>query len=201
VPATISTTTLPSHVRNRLLHLNVDADANAWAKWANAQGISPMLIAYNRYRAQEYHHKFSATENAYPTARSWTATDQVLQLDLPEGLRRECTDGTVGPAAGADFAGFCDVYAGLPDIDAIIMDPDNGVLPDDPMTSYALMGALSYHAKPNNFSAIVRYLDRLPEQEFAFVCVVDATARDGDLMRTSAYQNWAAAHGDLLTGH
>jgi hypothetical protein len=29
-----------------------------------------MLIAYNRYRAQEYHHKFSATDNAYPTPRS-----------------------------------------------------------------------------------------------------------------------------------
>ena len=39
-----------------------------------------MLIAYNRYRAQEYHHKFSATDNAYPTPRSWTASHQVLGL-------------------------------------------------------------------------------------------------------------------------
>ena len=54
---------------------------------------------------------------------------------------------------------------------------------------------------PNNFAAIVRYLDRLPEQEFAVVCVVDATARNRDLMVTSAYQSWAAAHGDLLSGH
>jgi hypothetical protein len=61
------TTTMPSHVRNRLLHLDVTADANAWAKWASARGINPMLIAYNRYRAQEFHHRFSATET--PTRR------------------------------------------------------------------------------------------------------------------------------------
>ena len=37
------TTTMPSHVRNRLLHLDINADANAWAKWASARGINPML--------------------------------------------------------------------------------------------------------------------------------------------------------------
>lgn len=195
------TTTMPSHVRNRLLHLDINADANAWAKWASARGINPMLIAYNRYRAQEYHHKFSATDNAYPTPRSWTASHQVLRLDLPEALKRECTGGMIGPGAGADFAGFCEIYANLPDVNAIIADPDHGAMPNDPMTSHALMGALSYNATPANFAAIVRYLDRLPEQEYAVVCVVDATARNRDLMVTSVYQSWAAAHGDLLSGH
>jgi hypothetical protein len=69
------------------------------------------------------------------------------------------------------------------------------------MTTHALMGALSYNATPANFAAIVQYLDRLPEQEYAVVCIVDATARNGDLMVTGAYQSWAAAHGDLLSGH
>jgi hypothetical protein len=92
------TTTMPSHVRNRLLHLDISADANAWAKWASARGVNPMVIAYNRYRAQEFHHKFSATDNAYPTPRSWTASHQVLRLDLPEALERECTGGMIGPA-------------------------------------------------------------------------------------------------------
>jgi hypothetical protein len=195
------TTTMPSHVRNRLLHLDINADANVWAKWASARGINPMLIAYNRYRAQEFHHKFSATDNAYPTPRSWTASHQVLRLDLPEPLKRECTGGMIGPSAGTDFTGFCEIYASLPDVGAIIADPDHGVIPNDPMTNHALMGALSYHATPANFAAIVRYLDRLPEQEYAVVCIVDATARNGDLLVTSAYQCWAAAHGDLLSGH
>jgi hypothetical protein len=58
-----------------------------------------------------------------------------------------------------------------------------------------------YNATPANFAAIVRYLDRLSEQEYAVVCVVDTTARNPDLLVTSAYQSWAAAHGDLLSGH
>jgi hypothetical protein len=124
-------------------HLDINADANAWAKWASARGINPMLIAYNRYRAQEYHHKFSATDNAYPTPRSWTASHQVLRLDLPEALKRECTGGMIGPSASADFAGFCDIYTRLPDVSAIVADPDRGIIPSDPMTSHALMGALA----------------------------------------------------------
>ena len=195
------TTALPSHVRNRLMHINVDAHAQGWAKWASRRGIDPMLIAYNRYRGNDYHHKFSPTDNAYPTPRSWTAGHQVVQLDLPDPLRRECMDGMVGPAASADFTGFRQIFASLPDVDAIIADPDAAALPTDPMTSYALMGALSYRARPGNFAAIIRYLDRLPEQEFAVVCVVDATARDPDLTITAAYQQWAAAHGELLSGH
>ena len=62
-------------------------------------------------------------------------------------------------------------------------------------------GPRSYRARPGNFAAITRYLDRLPEQEFAVVCIVDATARDADLTITAAYQHWAAAHGELLSGH
>lgn len=195
------TTTMPSQVRNRLDHFTIDADAHAWAKWASARGLDPTLIAYNRYRAQEYHHKFSPTENAYPTPRSWAASHHVLQLNLSEPLMRESLDGLVGTAASADFAGFRQIYATLPDVDAIIAAPDRGDLPDNPMTAYALMGALSYRAQPGNFAAIVQYLDRLLEQEFAVVCVVDATARDPDLLVTGAYQGWAAAHGTLLSGH
>ena len=30
---------------------------------------------------------------------------------------------------------------------------------------------------------------------------IDAAARDHDLTITSAYQTWAAAHGELLSGH
>jgi hypothetical protein len=61
------------------------------------------------------------------------------------------------------------------------------------------MGALGSRATRRNLEAILRYLDRLPEQEFSVVCVLDATARDRSLEQTAAYQRWAAAHGDLLT--
>ena len=195
------TTTMPSHVRNRLVHLTIEADVNAWAAWAARRGIAPILLAFNRYRASEFHHRFSATENAYPSPRSWAMADRVLQLKLPEDLQRECVAGAVGGPASADFAGFQRVFRSLPDIDAILLNPSAGPLPEDPMTAYALMGVLAHRATPRNFDAVVRYLDRLPEQEFSVVCVLDATARDERLTLTAAYQAWAAAHGTMLSGH
>jgi len=195
------TTTMPSQVRNRLLHLSIEADVNAWAAWAARRGVAPMLIAYNRLRAAEYHHRFSATDNAYPSPRSWAMADRVLQLSLPEALQRECVTGVVGGPASADFTGFQQIFRSLPDIDAILLNPGAGPLPEDPMTSYALMGALAHRATPRNFGAVIDYLDRLPEQEFSVVCVLDATARDERLTLTAPYQRWAAAHGAMLSGH
>ena len=53
---------------------------------------------------------------------------------------------------------------------------------------YALMGALGHRASRENLAALIRYLDRLPEQEFSVVCVLDATGRDRSLEQTMAYQ-------------
>ena len=127
--------------------------------------------------------------------------DRVLQLKLSEELQRECVAGAVGGPASADFTGFQRVFRSLPDVDAILLNPSAGPLPEDPMTAYALMGVLAHRATPRNFDAVVRYLDRLPEQEFSVVCVLDATARDERLTLTAAYQAWAAAHGTMLSGH
>jgi len=195
------TTTMPTHVRNRLLHFTIEADANTWATtWASKRGISPMVVAYNRYRANDFHHRFSPTENAFPSPRSWAMTDRVLRLGLPERLEQECIAGAVGGPARADFDGFREIHKTLPDPDAILANPDNAPLPDNPMTYYALMGALACRATQANFDNLVRYLERLPEQEFSVVCVLDATARDEALMLTHGYQRWAARHGELLSG-
>ena len=194
------TTAMPSHVRSRLLHIEVEPDATAWAAWAASRRLDPMLIAYNRFRAAEYHHMPSRTEKAYPCPRTWAKADAVLRLALPESLIRECLDGTVGPAASADFHGFARVFRTLPDVDAILHGPDTGPIPADAMTLYALMGALAHRARPSNFAAVLRYLERLPEQEFAVACVRDATARDAGLTMTTAYQVWASRHAGLLGG-
>lgn len=50
------------------------------------------------------------------------------------------------------------------------------------------MGALGHRASRENLAALIRYLDRLPEQEFSVVCVLDATGRDRSLEQTMAYQ-------------
>jgi hypothetical protein len=195
------TTTMPTHVRNRLLHFTVEADASVWASnWASKRGINPMVVAYNRYRANEFHHRFSPTENAFPSPRSWAMTDRVLRLGLPERLEQECVAAAIGAPAGSDFEGFRQIHKTLPDPEAILADPDNGPLPHNPMIYYALMGALAYRATPTNFDKLVRYLDRLPEQEFSVVCVLDSIARDQGLTLTHAYQRWAVRHGEFLSG-
>ncbi len=87
----------------------------------------------------------------------------------------------------------------MPDPDACIREPESAALPACPMTRYALMGALAYRATATTLAPIARYIARLSEQEFAVVCMRDATTRNPALMQTAAYQAWAVSHGDLLT--
>lgn len=189
---------LPSQLRNRLLHLRVDADVGAWARWAHRSGLDPMLIAYNRYRP-DFHHAPSATEQAFPTPRSWALVDRIQKVGLDERLRSEAIEGAVGAAARADYQGFLEIAVTMPDPDAIIADPDRGPLPLQPQVTHALMGALAGRATQANFASIQRYLARLPEQEWAAVCITDATARQPELMSTAAYQRWAVASGRQLS--
>jgi hypothetical protein len=88
-----------------------------------------VLVAYNRYRAAEYHHRFSTTDMAYPTPRSWVLGNRVQQLGLPAELEQACLRGAVGEAAAADYAGFRQLLASLPDPDGIIADPESAALP------------------------------------------------------------------------
>lgn len=191
------TTTLPTQLRNRLIPLKVDADAETWGRWAAAHGIDPLTIAYNLKR-REYHHKFSATDDAYPSGRRWAMASRVQTMDLPPELMTECLCGTVGNAAATDFEAFKSAHAQLPDIEEILNSPKIARLPEGTDIAFVVMSILAHRAKPTNFGNIVEYLLRMDEQEFGMTCVADATNRDPQLKMTSAYTRWSAATGNAI---
>jgi len=91
------------------------------------------------------------------------------------------------------------LWVELPNIDAILIDPDAQPLPTEPATLYAVVTALGTKAAAKTFPRIARYAERLTEAEhgeFAALLLRDCLRRDKAILQTKAFVSLMAKKGD-----
>ena len=192
------TNNMPSHLKDRLMFLEVEADLDDAIAYYNKVGIDQRICAFLRFRP-EWLHKFDRDANACPSPRSWDRVSTVLGWGLDAVNQTEAIAGQVGRPACADFLGYLKVYETCPDLDALIADPDNAPLAEEPAVTYAVCAGLAFKANKSNLGNIIRYLNRLPAQEFAAFVIKDAVSRDPELKQVEALRQWALTNGAALT--
>ena len=192
------TIALPGQIRSRLIHFEITADANQWAKYAEARDFDPILIAYNRLGDGSHHHKYDPTALAYPCARSWETANTVLAAGLPPAAEEEALAGCVGHTEATGFLAFREAARTI-NLNAIIANPTTAPLPANLGLTFVTLRGLAKRANHANLSAIVTYVNRIPEPEFATIFVSDATKRDPSLNATPVIAQWRIAHGMDLT--
>ncbi len=70
---------MPRPLRNRFVHLELEADLDDWSKWAVKAHIRPEIIAFLRFKPELLHAAdTTADANAWPTPRSWEMASNVL---------------------------------------------------------------------------------------------------------------------------
>ncbi len=192
------TVRMPSHIANRFLHLEFAIDNRDWTLHASTSGFRPEVIAFMQLRP-ELLHQFDpkSGEKAFPTPRAWEGVSNVLDASPSKDIEMSMYAGKVGVAAAAEFAGFMRVYRSLPNPDAVIMDPDNAALPDDPATKWALCGALARKADDTNFERVFKYLDRLPDEYTAFG-MLSCIRRTPDLQTTKTFIDFGAKYAGVI---
>ncbi|MGA3347343.1 MAG: MoxR family ATPase [Terracidiphilus sp.] len=120
---------MPRPLRNRFVHLELEADLNDWCKWAVGAGVRPEIIAFLRFKPDLLHTADATSDaNAWPTPRSWEMASYVLRgianrqkitfLSGASEFEAQLLDGTVGPAAAAELIAFLRLFRQLPSIDA-----------------------------------------------------------------------------------
>jgi hypothetical protein len=193
------TTRMPTPLRNRFVHLDFEVDLQEWCEWAIREGIRPEVIAFLRFRPALLS-EFNKDACAFPSPRSWEFVSRILDsLGTPSSpaLEHELIAGAVGAGAATEFSGFLRMFRELPDIDAILMNPQRPPVPEESSAQYAVASALARCASDTNFDRICTYLERLPT-EFRVLCVHDATLRDGTLRSTAAYVKFAVRHHEAI---
>lgn len=199
------TTSMPMHLRDRLMYITIDVDADDWLVYAsqdNGDGgalVNPRIRSYIRQFPQHLH-KFELGANAMRTPRSWEKASNVLRWKVDTATRAQALGGTVGEGAATEFEAWLRVEDRMPDPDAIIRDPDTAPLfgNKDADVLYLLVASLADKAKKDNIGRILRYMDRLPNKEFIGFFAKDAFTRDSSLLNIKEVTDWKMTKGAKL---
>ncbi|MCK9331643.1 MAG: ATP-binding protein [Candidatus Cloacimonetes bacterium] len=177
--------------------IELEVDLDDWVSWAYAHNMPPELIAFVRYRPTLLHDfKPSADIVNSPSPRTVAYVGKMLNAGIPEGLEYELISGAAGEGFAAEFMGFLKLWESLPDIPAILADPDHAPLPTEPSVLFAVVGALVAKADRHNFASIMRYTRRLPG-EFQVLLANDATRCKPLLANVPDFAQWAIEHQSL----
>ena len=188
---------MPTPVKNRFAHYEIEANIDDWVAWAMQNNISPTIISFLRYRPQLLH-SLDARENAFPTPRAWEMVDRKLPF-MGTNTDDEFygTASLIGDGPAGEFIAFKKSVDKMPDLDQIIANPTYTQVPDDPSVLFAVSGALASRAEDNNFKEIMKYAKRMPS-EYQVVLVRDSLAKDRDLMKTDAFRQWTQDNANVL---
>jgi hypothetical protein len=184
---------LISPLLNRFVHLDLEVSVDDWQAWAVTANVAAEVRAFIRFRpGLLFRFDPAASPRAFPTPRSWEAVSSVLHR-TPGHLVHPVVAGCVGDGPAAEFLSFLALYRELPDVDAVLANPDASPVPREPAVLYALVGALveKCRAAQAPLPNFVRYATRLPD-EFALLALRDALAVNKKLVSLPAVQQWIA---------
>jgi hypothetical protein len=121
---------------NRMIHVTLEATAEAWLAWAAASGIDPIVLAFIRARPDRLVEPppTDATP-AYPTPRAWHMLSDAIKTVKPS-LWPALAAGSVGDRAGAEFSAFAKRALDAPTLDDL--SSGRAEVPRDPELLYFL---------------------------------------------------------------
>jgi MoxR-like ATPase len=195
---------MPRPLRNRFVHLHLEADITDWCRWAVRAGVRPEIIAFLRFKPDLLHDgDATLDQNAWPTPRSWEMASNVLigvgrqTSNAKAEIEAQLLEGTIGPAATAEFVGFLRLFRQLPSIDEILLNPEKAPLPDDPSSQIAIATALGRAMSDQSIGNGAKYLNRMPT-EMHVLAMRDAAARDRAITHTPEFVRFGVEHAEVI---
>ena len=192
------TSQMPSHLKDRLTHLDIETDHEGFRTYALAKGFLPEVTGFINDRP-EWLQKFDPSANASPTPRSWERANTILRLQLPSSEERMALKGQIGEAALTDFVGYLRTWRDLPSAESIFDMPETAEVPQSPDILYALCSNLAHKVSEETAQALVTYVKRFHSKEFAAFCMRDTLSRNPSLKKNKDVAGWVVTEGrDLL---
>jgi len=186
---------ITSKLANRTRRFEFNENIDDWTNWALDNDINEVLIQFLRFRPNLLS-DFDPNRFANPTPRSWERVNLIPDT-LPQQLFFENCAGEVGEGASAEYTGFKRIYEALPNMDALLLDPANAQVPQDPAVLYAITGALARKATKDNFDRVTTYTSRL-SPEFGVMCVKDAIKLSPAIKSSRSFIEWATKNAEVL---
>lgn len=151
---------VPTHMKNRLIHMEVKADAQVWAAWAKKEGLHAGLIDFIENNPTLFN-DFKADALAFPTPRTWHFVSDFLNDDTLAGpVRLAMLGGAVGKGAAAQLDNHLKRGRGIPTYEEIIKDPKGASVGSNESEAFALCSLIRNKATFEDLDAVCIYLAR-----------------------------------------
>lgn len=176
--------------------VQLEVSVDDWCAWAVANHMPHELVAFIRFRPQLLC-DFKATRELInsPCPRTVAAVGHWLNIGVRD---HSVLAGAAGEGFATELIAFLGMYAQLPSLDAILMNPDSAPVTDQPAALFAVATGLDRKFTPANVERGFRYLRRLPK-EFEVCAVRDTTRLNPAIQSTRAYTEWYVTNSNVLT--
>tara|TARA_E500000318_G_scaffold82623_1_gene78038 strand:- start:1917 stop:2960 length:1044 start_codon:yes stop_codon:yes gene_type:complete len=188
---------LPTQLRDRLLHLEIEADIDDSVDYFNKVGVNPAITGYLYHRPSALC-EFDKNADVCPSPRAWHKASEILGFGLSEMAEYEALRGTVGDGQAAGFKAFLRIFREVPDPKALLNDPANAVIPSEPSVLFAVCAAIAQYVNKDNADGFFAYISRLPQQEFAAFAIKSVYARWPEIKHEKSFKAWFKEHGKAL---
>lgn len=180
-------------LQSRLVHVELVVDPQEWTNWAAENGIDHRISDYIKFMpGQLFTFRSDHTDKTYACPRTWEFANRVLQVTEDEDPSRlPMLAGTLSEGVAREFITYMKIYADLPKPDQIVASPETIAVPREPSILFALTGSLAHNATSDNFSQLIKFIQRLPV-EFQVVTMRETVRRNKTLLGHSAVQKWVS---------
>ena len=136
---------LGAALSNRMIHLEVEPDVEAWAAWArDGDRVVDDIIGFLHFKPELLYKQ--TEEHAFPTPRSWVIGSNMIKSVKSNRDQKDLLAAAVGRGAAQEYTVWANVYKSV-DPEAVL----NGQLPDfskaDQSFKYAVTLAVAFHLK------------------------------------------------------
>ena len=175
--------------------VQLEPTSNEWIEWAFDNDMPGELIGFITFRPSMLNEgKATADIINHPCPRTIAYAGKLINIGLDD---IETLAGAVGEGCAVELVGFMAVYNSLPNISAILLDPDGAIVPEEPAALYAIVSALVDTITKDNANRVLKYGNRLPA-DFSVLLVRDAIRKEPKIQNTKAFIRWATLHKDVL---
>jgi hypothetical protein len=200
------------HLVNRERTLEIQPSIIAWAIWAEARGVHPMLIAFAKaFPGVVFSDKVPKEDGPYCTPRSYMSAAKLIgmvagvdkdgnpNMKIPnDGLMMQLVAGDIGAKPAAELFAYLKVADDLPTIEEILAGPSTCKCPKELSAAYAAVQMCVHFANPGNIDKLWTFAERFPKELQVSACRSLVERGGGILLNSPNLNKWIMSNKTLI---
>lgn len=135
---------LGAALSNRMIHLDVEPNVEAWASWARDNNVSEDIIGFLHFKPELLYKQ--TEDHAFPSPRTWEIGSNLLKSVKTQREQKELLSASVGKAASQEFIVWDNVYKSV-DPEAVFSGEMPNFTDKDQSFKYAVALAVAFHLR------------------------------------------------------